>query len=438
MVKLYEIDKILLYSIQSKKNDIVNGLKLCEENGILKILRNNFSRFWNLITKEQRIKYLKLSIQKEELYESVEKIIRYTDEVSRELFLEKFMGIKLFEDKYSAYNILTETDDDDKFDNMKHNILRFWMSLDVEEKRKFVYVINNYWEKNKYEEYFYEESYKFSEDINDYDIDKYETNKMLFCIEEELESIDLLHTEDMLYINCSYNKIKKLDDLPRHLKTLVCDNNNLTMLNNLPPKIKYLDCSSNDIIEILNVPSELIFLKCSSNKITLLEKLPNTLLTLFCDYNKITSLENLPNSLELLVCDDNKITLLENLPLGLKYLSCGKNKINSLNNLPKKLSYLQCSYNRIENIELPVYLQEFISVGSNLELDLFPNMLNHVKLNDVDGYVKWKLPYGIEKISTDNEYNFYETMSIPKSVKILNDKEIKIKDDYGNEKCLRY
>lgn len=64
MVKLSEIDKFFLYSIQSKKDVIINELQLSEEDGILKIMCNNFSRFWNMLSEEQRIKYVKLAVDK--------------------------------------------------------------------------------------------------------------------------------------------------------------------------------------------------------------------------------------------------------------------------------------------------------------------------------------------------------------------------------------
>lgn len=49
--EILKINKFLLYSIQSKGNTIIKELKLDEQSGILKIMRNNFSRFWNLLSK---------------------------------------------------------------------------------------------------------------------------------------------------------------------------------------------------------------------------------------------------------------------------------------------------------------------------------------------------------------------------------------------------
>jgi hypothetical protein len=60
MVKLSEIEKFLCYSVQCNGYDLERELNLKIESRILKIMRNNFSRFWNLLSKEQRIQYIKL------------------------------------------------------------------------------------------------------------------------------------------------------------------------------------------------------------------------------------------------------------------------------------------------------------------------------------------------------------------------------------------
>lgn len=60
MVKLSEIENFLCYSVQCNGYDLSHELNLKRDNYILKIMRNNFSRFWNLLSKEQRIKYVKL------------------------------------------------------------------------------------------------------------------------------------------------------------------------------------------------------------------------------------------------------------------------------------------------------------------------------------------------------------------------------------------
>jgi hypothetical protein len=413
MVKLSEIDRFLLYSIQSKGNITIEELKLDEQSGILKIMRNNFSRFWNILTKEQRKKYTKMSINKEELYESLEKIIRYADEVMPNNFLEDFIDVSFWTYSYSIHNIKNEIDDDDKLNNLKHDILRFWIGLTNDEKKKFISIINKYWEENEYNEYFYQKKV-YSDDIDYNDKSLYDDHEMLYCVDENLESIDLMTTEDMIYINCSENKIKKLDDLPRCVKTLVCRENKLTSLNNLPPKLKYLDCSYNHLIELLNLPKELIFIKC--------------------DVNKITSLDKLPLTLEILICNCNEITVLDKLPEGLKYLNCQGNKISTLNNLPKYLYHLEIGNDKMyyEEIVLPPYLEEFICGQTCVEINFFPNMLNCINLKDTTGDIIWKLPYGLTSVSRESNSDRYniccvESMGLPKSVIKINENDVKEK-----------
>ncbi len=68
-------------------------------------------------------------------------------------------------------------------------------------------------------------------------------------------------------------------------------------------KLTELDCSYNEITSLYNLPNSLIKLNCSFNDITSLDNLPNSLIELYCDNNKITNLDNLPNSLTKLDCD---------------------------------------------------------------------------------------------------------------------------------------
>ena len=68
-------------------------------------------------------------------------------------------------------------------------------------------------------------------------------------------------------------------------------------------------------------------LNCLFNKITLLNNLPQTLNELYCNNNKITNLNNLPQTLKILNCSSNKLTELDNLPQTLKNLKCYDNSL---------------------------------------------------------------------------------------------------------------
>ena len=73
-------------------------------------------------------------------------------------------------------------------------------------------------------------------------------------------------------------------------------------------KLQKLNCSYNQITSLNNLPQSLITLNCSNNQITSLNNLPCSLIRLCCYCNKITSLDNLPESLQELYCSNKQIT----------------------------------------------------------------------------------------------------------------------------------
>ena len=48
-------------------------------------------------------------------------------------------------------------------------------------------------------------------------------------------------------LNCNYNKITHLYNLPQKLKELNCSYNNITHLDNLPQTLDLIDCSNNPL-----------------------------------------------------------------------------------------------------------------------------------------------------------------------------------------------
>lgn len=287
MVKLSEIEKFLCYSLQCNGYNISQELSLKRESYILKIMRNNFSRFWNLLSKEQRMKYIKLSVEKEELYDTMEKIIRYSCEVSKKDFNLYFMNFDLLAEEYDTYYVSMSYnyDDVDEYNDMKHNILKFWISLTIKKKKKLIEAVNKYWEYNKYTEFIKVE----------YVINKCDEDEYLYCEGRKLKNIDLLCHENIKVINCNYNKITKLDDLPIGLEELYCECNKLKSLNNLPKGLKILCCRNNDINELLHLPLSLIRLDCSENTINRIS-IPPYLEKFGCEEG-ILNVELFPNML---------------------------------------------------------------------------------------------------------------------------------------------
>jgi hypothetical protein len=109
-----------------------------------------------------------------------------------------------------------------------------------------------------------------------------------------------------------------------------CSNNELTTMNNLPKFLTMLNCSYNYIISFgkLSLNDKLKRLNCSFNKINYLDNLPDGLEYLDCSYNPIINLENLPNSLIELVCNytrnPNNINFLPETLKILNYLEDSK------------------------------------------------------------------------------------------------------------------
>ena len=92
--------------------------------------------------------------------------------------------------------------------------------------------------------------------------------------------------------------------------------------------ITKLDISSRKLTKLpdnIDEYTNLIELDCCFNEITSLDNLPPTLRILYCHWNKITSLDNLPTTLKLLYCTNNEITSLDNLPSKLEVLICHEN-----------------------------------------------------------------------------------------------------------------
>lgn len=113
----------------------------------------------------------------------------------------------------------------------------------------------------------------------------------------------LSESETIIYVDCSKNRIKKLDNLPSNLIQLICYSNKLTNLDNLPLSLEYLDCSDNKISYLDNLPNKLKILYCEKNNIITLDNLPNSLEKLFCGYNEINQLLNLPKKIKLVYCN---------------------------------------------------------------------------------------------------------------------------------------
>jgi len=350
MVKLTQIDKFFLYSYYPVNGEIIYTLNLEKKdvkNGILKIMQNNFSRFWNLLSKEQKIKYTILSTEKKELYEPIEKIIRYSCEISNDDFLS--INIRTYKptnyeySDYSSYLYYNNENNNDYF-NFRHDIVKFWISLREDEKNNFIEEVNNYWEKNNYVEY------------KPWNIEDIKPDEKLDVTGKNLDSIDFLITDKIKYLNCSQNNIKKLDDLPVGLEVLICEDNPIKSLKNLPRGLKYLCVDGCDLTELVNLPKDLRYLDISNNFLETIE-LPQYIETLYInmmdnDYN-VKILDDIPNMVKDLELINEKMTIKTNFPYGIEEFKRNEyvfdsSVITNYIGLPKSLKKLEkfnCDFN---------------------------------------------------------------------------------------------
>ena len=170
-----------------------------------------------------------------------------------------------------------------------------------------------------------------------------------FDINEYIQSLPL----DTLTITIPF---KELDHVPSlahffRLKTLNCEFNYLTSLPELPASVKYIYCCMNKLRGLpARLPPGLVFMACARNLITELPTaLPLSLAGLYCYDNLISVMPPLPPNMEDLRCGKNPLVRLPKLSdCALTTLHVSRTLITSLPELPATLSH-------IEYKDTPVY-----------------------------------------------------------------------------------
>ena len=69
-------------------------------------------------------------------------------------------------------------------------------------------------------------------------------------------------------LDCYYNQLTQLPELPVSLTTLDCDSNQLTQLPELPASLTTLHCSGNQLTQLPELPASLILLYCFGNPLS--------------------------------------------------------------------------------------------------------------------------------------------------------------------------
>ena len=152
------------------------------------------------------------------------------------------------------------------------------------------------------------------------------------CSSSNISSIvGIQYFENLTHLNCSYNQLTQLPELPTNLTFLNTSHCiNLVTIESLPHSLEFIDCSYNQINSLPDLPSNLKQLYCAVNTLNTLPNLPYNLTHIDCSFNNLTSLPYLPENLAHINCSYNELTSLPDLPteLGLLY----NNPLNIFNN----------------------------------------------------------------------------------------------------------
>jgi Leucine-rich repeat (LRR) protein len=123
-------------------------------------------------------------------------------------------------------------------------------------------------------------------------------------------TIDCYSLKGVTGLDCSYNKLTELPELPKELRKLYCACNNLISLPNLPKSLSVLSCTSNHLSSLPILPNSLECLYCSNNQLNFLPKLPKLMTALYCALNQLELLPELPNGLLKFYCDCNPLVFI--------------------------------------------------------------------------------------------------------------------------------
>ena len=235
-------------------------------------------------------------------------------------------------------------------------------------------------------------------------IEYFESLEELFCLYNQLTSLDVSRNTALTYLDCDDNLLPSLDvsrntalttlycsdnqlpslDVSQNtaLKWLFCHVNQLTSLNvSVNTKLTHLSCAENELTSLdVSANTELTYLDCNSNELTSLDVSRNTALTnLRCDGNQLTALDVSRNTaLTLLFCGDNQLTSLDVSPhTELINLSCSSNPLKTLDvSRNTKLINLYCISNELTSLDVSqnTTLTELWCYGNQLtSLDISRN-----------------------------------------------------------------
>ncbi len=221
-----------------------------------------------------------------------------------------------------------------------------------------------------------------NEIYNFYDgkIEKYTIEDDIINIElNDYTSLSFLNYNNLIDLNCSYNQLTELKNLPDSLLYLNCRQNKLKKII-LPPNLKTFECTYNQI-ERLKMPDSLEEVYCASNKIKKIVHISKNLKHFNCFDNDITNLPSLPKDLIELIVSTNKIKKLPLLNEKIKILRCGGCNIEKIDYLPESLEIICLSGNK-QLYELPTIKSKVINYlncsFTNIEIDKLCYLYNRI------------------------------------------------------------
>ena len=237
--------------------------------------------------------------------------------------------------------------------------------------------------------------------------------------------LDINICSNITSIDCSSSNISNLDGIQHfeNLTHLNCGYNQLTQLTELPPNLTNLNISHCvNLITIESFPNTLEFIDCSYNQLNVLPDLPSELKQLYCGVNVLNSLPNLPYNLTHLDCSFNNLISLPYLPENLAHINCSYNQLTSLPDLPDQLGLLYNNPLNIFNNNIEC-VGDYSDVFEEL-LGIYPNCVDsnnlvNQEINLPEGWSMFSLYGVISNMNLDN-------ILFP----ILSD-IIMVKDNYG-------
>ena len=188
----------------------------------------------------------------------------------------------------------------------------------------------------------------------------------LFCLNNQLTTLDVSKNTALLYLDCYDNQLTTLDvSKNTALQTFGCKYNQLKDLDISKNTMLTRFWCGNNQLTTLDVSNNTMLteLWCDNNQLTTLDVSNNTMLTEFgCGSNQLTTLDVSKNTaLQHLKCGNNQLTTLDvSKNTALQDLDCFLNQLTTLDvSKNTKMIELWCFGNQIKGVEMDALVESF-------------------------------------------------------------------------------